>query len=135
MTLTDFNLNQKSKLLKEARLQLLQLHKLLVDNERVSFEKNNGRVTSGQFLNILINEEDFKWLKRFSSLIVEIDEMFDLDDGASINMVENQLLRMKDLLDLNNSDDEFRNKYNKALQNNSEIHNKHQELKKTLSEK
>jgi hypothetical protein len=61
--------------------------------------------------------------------------MFNLDDGASVNMLENQLLQMKDLLELNNSDDEFRSKYNKALQNNPEIQGKHQKLKKILSEK
>ncbi len=131
----DVKLNPKGRLLKEARLQLLKLHKLLVDNERVAFERSYGQVTSGHFLNILINDKDFKWLKRFSSLIVEIDEMFDLDDGASVNMLENQLLQMKDLLELNNSDDEFRSKYNKALQNNPEIQGKHQKLKKILSEK
>ncbi len=135
MTLIDSKLNQKGRLLKEARLQLLKLHKLLVDNERTAFETSNGQVTSGQFLNILINDKDFAWLKRFSSLIVEIDEMFDLDDGASANMIENQFLKMKDLLELNNSDEEFRNKYTKVLQNISEIQAKHQELKKILSEK
>ncbi len=50
-------------------------------------------------------------------------------------MIENQFLKMKDLLELNNSDEEFRNKYTKVLQNNSEIQAKHQELKKILSEK
>jgi hypothetical protein len=135
MTMIDVKLNPKGRLLKEARLQLLKLHKLLVDNERVAYERSYGQVTSGHFLNILINDKDFKWLKRFSSLIVEIDKMFDLDDGASVNMLENQLLQMKDLLELNNSDDEFRSKYNKALQNNPEIQGKHQKLKKILSEK
>ncbi len=61
--------------------------------------------------------------------------MFDLDDGGSANMIENQFLKMKDLLELNNSDEEFRNKYTKVLQNISEIQAKHQELKKILSEK
>lgn len=135
MTLIDVKLNPKGRLLKEARLQLLKLHKLLVDNERVAFERSNGQVTSSHFLNTLINDKDFEWLKRFSSLIVEIDEMFDLDDGASADMIENKLLQMKDLLELNNSDDEFINKYTKVLQNNSEIQAKHQKLKKILSEK
>lgn len=121
-------------MLKDARFQLLQLHKLLVDNERAAFEKINGQMTSGQFLNFLINEKDFDWLKRFSDLIVEIDEMFDLDDGASAEMIETQFLKMKNLVELNSADDEFKSKYTSVLQNNSEIDAKHRQLSRFLEE-
>ncbi len=135
MRRTNISLDEKGRLLKEARLQLLKLHKRLVDKEREAFEKNNGPVTSGHFLNVLINDKNFEWLKKFSSLIVQIDEMFDLDDGASANMIENQLLEMKNLLELTNSDNEFRAKYTKVLQNDPEIQDKHQQLIKILSKK
>ncbi len=135
MPRTNISLDKNGRLLKEARLQLLKLHKILVDNERETFEKNNGQVTSGHFLNVLINDKNFEWLKKFSSLIVQIDEMFDLDDGVSANMIEDQFLQMKNLLELTNSDDEFRAKYTKVLQNDPEIQDKHQQLIKILSRK
>lgn len=135
MPRTNISLDKNGRLLKEARLQLLKLHKILVDNERETFEKNNGQVTSGHFLNVLINDKNFEWLKKFSSLIVQIDEMFDLDDGVSANMIEDQLLQMKNLLELTNSDDEFRAKYTKVLQDDPEIQDKHQQLIKILSKK
>lgn len=135
MPRTNISLDKNGRLLKEARLQLLKLHKILVDNERETFEKNNGQVTSGHFLNVLINDKNFEWLKKFSSLIVQIDEMFDLDDGVSANMIEDQLLQMKNLLELTKSDDEFRVKYTKVLQNDPEIQDKHQQLIKILSKK
>jgi hypothetical protein len=135
MPRTNISLDKNGRLLKEARLQLLKLHKILVDNERETFEKNNGQVTSGHFLNVLINDENFEWLKKFSSLIVQIDEMFDLDDGVSANMIEDQLLQMKNLLELTNSDDKFRAKYTKVLQDDPEIQDKHQQLIKILSRK
>ncbi len=135
MPRTNISLDKNGRLLKEARLQLLKLHKILVDNERETFEKNNGQVTSGHFLNVLINDKNFEWLKKFSSLIVQIDEMFDLDDGVSANMIEDQLLQMKNLLELTNSDDEFRAKYIKVLQDDPEIQDKHQQLIKILSRK
>jgi hypothetical protein len=135
MPRTNISLDKNGRLLKEARLQLLKLHKILVDNERETFEKNNGQVTSGHFLNVLINDKNFEWLKKFSSLIVQIDEMFDLDDGVSANMIEDQLLQMKNLLELTNSDDEFRAKYTKVLQDDPEIQDKHQQLIKILSRK
>jgi len=133
MNLINSKLNQKIILLKEARMQLLKLHKLLVDNERAAYEQKNGKITSGQFLNILINDKDFQWLKNFSGLIVNIDEMFDLDDGVSAKMIEIQLLEMKKLLELSDSKDEFHNKYTKVLQANFAIHDKHEQLKKILA--
>ena len=41
-----------TELLKNARNLLLKLHKDLVDFERESYEMFNGKVSSGQFLNL-----------------------------------------------------------------------------------
>lgn len=65
----------KTALLKDSRLRLLRLHKLLVDTERKKFEKINGQITSGQFLNLLLNEESLQRLKKFSTLIVDTDSL------------------------------------------------------------
>jgi hypothetical protein len=122
-------------LLKEARLQLLKLHKLLVDIERENYEKGNGQITSGQFLNLLLNEKNFAWLRKFSTLIVEIDEMLDLSDGYTESMIEKQFSQMRNLLDLKNADQDFKTKYQRVLQNNSEVAGKHGELKNLLANK
>ncbi|MDQ3180931.1 MAG: hypothetical protein M3Q33_10470 [Acidobacteriota bacterium] len=120
---------KKTAALKEARLQLLKLHKLLVDIERENYEKQNCQITSGQFLHLLINDSNFSWLRKFSTLIVEIDEMLDLDDGYTENMIEEQLSQMRNLLSLKNGDDDFYTKYQNILQGNSEVSGKHGELK------
>lgn len=125
---------EKTILLKEARLQLLRLHKLLIDIERKHFEKSNGQISSGQFLNLLVNDQNFKWLRKFSILIVEIDEMLDLDDGFDEAMVDKHLSNMRELLNLNTGDEDFDEKYEYLLQINSEVTAKHGELKKLLSE-
>ncbi len=122
-------------LLKEARLQLLKLHKLLVDIERENYEKGNGQITSGQFLNLLLNEKNCAWLRKFSTLIVEIDEMLDLSDGYTESMIEKQFSQMRNLLDLKNADQDFKTKYQRVLQNNSEVTGKHGELKNLLANK
>ena len=132
---TNKNIEDRISLLKEARLQLLRLHKLLVDTERGNYEKLNGQVSSGQFLNLLLSDKNFEWLRKFSMLIVEIDEMFDLDDGFAPNMIEKHLSAMSELLNLNTSDNEFNEKYQDYIQNNSEVAAKHAELKQFLAEK
>lgn len=121
-------------LLREGRNLLLQLHKLLVDFEREGYEMINGRQTSGQFLNLLLEDPGFVWLKEFSNLIVVIDEMFAQKDGFDASAVGAELARMRDLADMKDVDDNFRVKYQYALQESSEIAGKHAELKTLLAE-
>lgn len=124
------NLNTKILLLKEARLQILKLHKLLLDIERNKFERQNGSVTSGQFLNLLLNEPDLQWLRKFSTLIVEVDEMLDLDDGYTEEMIDKYLEQIRNLIDFDFVDEEFESKYKNSIQTDSTIAVKHNELKK-----
>jgi len=125
--------DEKIQLLKEARLQLLRLHKSLIDIERRDFENENGQLTAGQFLQVLLNDAKFSWLRKFSLLIVEIDEMFDLNDGFSKEMIEKQFLQLRSLLNFYGSDGEFNIKYQNSIQNNSEIESKHNELKNLVA--
>ncbi len=127
-------IGDKITLLKQARLQLLQLHKLFVDAERSNYEQQTGQVSSGQFLNLLVNDTNFQWLRKFSILIVEIDEMFDLDDGFTENLIEKYLSQIHSLVNFDLADAEFEDKYKKFMQDNIEISDKHNELKKLLLE-
>ncbi|MDQ3749923.1 MAG: hypothetical protein M3367_13080 [Acidobacteriota bacterium] len=121
-------------MLKESRLKLLKLHKLLVDSERESFENLNGKISSGQYLNLLVNDSNFKWLRKFSTLIVEIDEMLDLDDGYTINMIDKHFSQMRDLLDTETKDEDFNKKFKNILLVNSEVAEKRKEIVKLISE-
>ena len=132
---TNKKVEERISLLKEARLQLLRMHKLLVDLERENFEQQNGQISSGKFLNLLLSDKKFEWLRKFSILIVEIDEMFDLDDGFAPNMIEKHLLTLRELLNLTASDNEFNEKYKEYIQKNSEVAGKHSELKQLISKK
>ncbi|MET0400581.1 MAG: hypothetical protein ABW277_27575 [Longimicrobiaceae bacterium] len=60
--------------LKEARRGLLRLHKALIDAERAVWERDTGPVSNGRFLQALIEDPFFAWLRPFSGLIVEVDE-------------------------------------------------------------
>lgn len=123
----------KTTLLKDSRLELLRLHKLLVDIERGEYEVINGHVSSRQFLNLLLNEDGFQWLRKFSTLIVDIDEMLDLDDGFSSEMTEKHLTAMKEIVELKSADDVFNKKYQEFLKSQPEIRKKNEEIKSMLS--
>ncbi len=131
METQENQLDEKTTLLKEARLRLLKIHKLLIDIERESYENENGKITSGHFLNLLLNDANFEWLRRFSTLIVEIDEMLDLDDGFTVDMIEIHLSQMRSLLDFQTEDNEFNLRYQQALRSHPEVLSLHNELKES----
>jgi hypothetical protein len=71
--------------LSDLRLALLALHKALVESERVSYEKTVGEIKSpNHFLQLLINDPWFAWLKPLSQLIVSMDETLDAKEPLTL---------------------------------------------------
>lgn len=67
-----------SKTLPQLREALLNLHKTLVDSERVSYEQTVGTIPSpNHFLQLLTNDPWFAWLHPLSLLIVAMDQALD----------------------------------------------------------
>ena len=61
--------------LKELRDGLLRLHKSLLDSERATYERDVARITTtGQYLDLVLNDPWFQWLRQLSEYIVLIDE-------------------------------------------------------------
>jgi hypothetical protein len=92
--------------LRDGRDLLLKLHKNLVDHERAIWEG----------LNVLLEDPDFSWLRKFSTLIVDIDEMFAAKDGSSTEAVDLHLQKLHELISMKDEDEEFKAKYQAALQ-------------------
>lgn len=64
----------------EVRLAMLHLHKTLLDAERLRYERVNGRIDAPQiFLQVVLHNPWFGWLRPLSGLIVEIDEWLDAE--------------------------------------------------------
>src|SRR3954470_19518596 len=111
----------EAQMLKSARNHLLDLHKTLVDFERSIYEGIYGQVTAGQFLNLLLENRDFAWLRRFSTLIVDIDEMFAQKDGYSEEQVMTHLGKVRGLIELREVDEDFVYRYQNALQQDLDV--------------
>ena len=57
---------------------LLALHKTLLDSERVGYEASFGNIpTPGAFLNLVMGDPWFAYLRSLSEFIVQIDEALD----------------------------------------------------------
>jgi hypothetical protein len=60
---------------------LLQLHKTLLDAQRVRYEREHGRVESrGELLELVLRDPSFEWLRVLSALIARLDELNAVDD-------------------------------------------------------
>ena len=105
-----------TELLRNSRNLLLKLHKALLDHERGIYEGINGPQTAAQFLNTLLEDSDFSWLRKFSTLIVEIDEMFAQKDGYSPEVVEQHITALRSLISMEDEDEAFRARYQSGLQ-------------------
>ena len=126
---------KNTELLKAGRDGLLSLHKSLVDFERWKYETINGSVTPGKFLNMLLEDPDLSWLRKFSTLIVDIDEMFSQKDGFSEEAVALHLKKLRDLITMLEPDEDFVARYQSALQQDSDSATKQAALRLLLVEK
>src|SRR6476620_4685463 len=124
----------KAETLKNARNILLKLHKSMLDLEREMYEGLNGPVAPAQFVNLLMEDEDFAWLRKFSILIVEIDEMFASKDEVTEEMIDANLLKVRQLADMTEPDDYFKAKYQFALQRSPNSAGLQSQLRKAFSE-
>lgn len=110
----------ETSLLREVRARLLHLHQTLLNMERKSFERIHGGVTSGELLQLVINHSQFAWLRTISALITQIDEMFDADEAPADEDVTNLVTQARQLL-TSPGDDEFRDRYQDALQQQPDV--------------
>ena len=119
------------KLLGDLRRSLLHLHKTLLDMERADFERDFGRLNSGQLLQLVINHAQFAWLRLISALVVQIDEMFDAEEPATLNDVENVLAEARALF-TSPANEVFKEKYQAALQREPAVVMSHSDVMKLL---
>jgi hypothetical protein len=65
------------------RQAALDLHKALLDAQRVRYERDQGRVgSSGLFLELVLRHPTFEWLRALSALIARLDAWEDRASGA-----------------------------------------------------
>ena len=102
--------------LRALRNKLLNLHKLLLDAERITYEQVYGRVSSGELLRLVMDHEQFAWLHRISELVVHIDEMLSADEPVSLEDFQNLFANARTLVTPSEVGNEFARKYYAAIQ-------------------
>jgi hypothetical protein len=128
---TDSMTNVEIARLKELRGPLLHLHKTLLELERQDYEKIFGRVNTGELLQLVINHTQFAWLRMISALVVEIDEVLNGEEPATLTDFED-LISQARLLFTSPGSAEFKTKYQAALQREPAVVMAHAAVMKLL---
>ena len=121
---------------KHLRHGLLRLHKMLLDQERVGYERARGKIgDSYEFLQLVLKDPWFDWLHRLSELIVQMDEALDTrdpDHPTTDEDAEALIARARTLLTPSESGSEFQKNYFLALQQSPDVVLLHSEVMRLL---
>ena len=101
---------------------LLRLHKALLDDERVSYERVHGRIPSnGAFLQLVLGDAWFAWLRPLSQLMVRFDELMEEGDESARTEIIELLTSARTLLTPTEEGDGFGRQYHDALQRDPDV--------------
>ncbi len=117
----------------DARRALLRLHQALLESERLSYERGRGRIGgSGEFLQLVINDPWFAWLRPFSEIIVRLDELLEPSQEAKEDDAREALRHAAALVRPSDGGGEFARRYQEALQRSPDVVLAHSGATKSL---
>lgn len=106
----------------QLRLALLRLHKALLDDERVSYERVYGRIASnGEFLQLLLGHAWFAWLRPLSQLVVRLDELVESEESFDGPEAATFMASVRALLAPSEEGTGFGKHYYEALQREPDV--------------
>jgi len=107
--------------LSEVSQLLLDLHKELLEYEKLQYEGLYGRIAgANDYFSIVTKHPAFQWLRTLSELIVVFDE-FAQDESVTDEKIKELLQYTKKLLTPLENGDQFSAKYFVAIQNQPAI--------------
>ena len=108
--------------LQHLRNALIDLHKALVDSERVGYEQTMGAIQSpNQFLQLLTRDPWFAWLHPMSQLIVAMDEALEEKEPLTVAGADALMNQARLLLVPSEAGEGFARHYFDALQREPDV--------------
>ena len=118
----------------EMRNGLLKLHKTLLDSERAVYERDVARISStGQYLNLVLDDPWFAWLHELSQFIVLVDETLDFEDPATDADAERLIARARELVSPSENGSVFARRYFEAMQRDPGVVLAHRDMMRVFA--
>ena len=96
---------------------LLRWHKSLLDIERAAYERDVQRITStGQYLQLVLGDPWFAWLREISQFIVIVDETMAQKEPATPADAARLSAQARELLVPSETGSDFARRYQEAMQ-------------------
>ena len=128
----ELTVETRERLMK-VRTTLLRLHKTLLDFEREGYERARGKIgNSYEFLQLVMSDPWFAWLRQLSELIVEMDELLASKETPKEVTALALIQQATMLLTPSESGAEFQRKYFAAMQGSPEVVLAHSEFAAVL---
>jgi hypothetical protein len=124
--------NDDRERLRDLSRRLVRLHRLLLDRERGLYEDRHGAIPSGGLFGLVLNDEQFAWLRSLSTLIAQIDDVVDTEEAIAPETVPRAFREARRLLK-SGDPGEFRDRYHAALQDSPDIVMAHADVSKLLA--
>ncbi len=119
--------------LKDLSRAMLRLHVTLLDAEKAKYEKTNGKIANPYaYLQLVLDDEHFAWLRKISALISLIDEASSVRRAASEIQAQALINETRVLLNFEDNDENFNENFQIALQNNSDAVLNHNNVRSFL---
>ncbi|MBO4122951.1 hypothetical protein J5T34_19680 [Cupriavidus gilardii] len=118
--------------LRALRAALLKSHKEIIQHDRNEYERLYGPIPAGQFVQIVTEDNYFRWLDPLSRLIVEIDE--ELDGPKHHDGTCRAVAEAAARLFSTQGDPAFRERYHGALQDEPAVTVAHGQLMSVIAQ-
>jgi hypothetical protein len=114
---------------------LLQLHKNLLEAERAAYERDIERITTtGQYLNLVLSDPWFAWLRDLSQFIVVVDEALADKEPVTPEDATRLVARARELVSPDEDGSGFRRRYFEVMQRDPGVVLAHRDMMRVFAE-
>ena len=104
-----------------------------MDQQKAEYEQVYGRIsTTGELLNLVLDDPHFAWLRQLSGMIVQIDEIVAARSKAGFQEAAATLEALGKLLVPSESGTPFQQNYWRAIQTHPDVLMMHGDVRKLL---
>lgn len=120
--------------LTDLRNGLLRLHKVLLESEKALYERDIARIpNTGTYLDLVMNDPWFAWLRELSGMIVLIDEAIAAEKPPTTEEADGFIAKARALLVPAETGEGFAKQYFALLQRDPNVVISHSEMMKVVA--